>query len=345
MTADLPAAEVVRLARAIAEDVLFPDAPAVDAADRVPASHLEALAEAGLYGIAGPQSAGGIDCDLVTTCDVIEIMAGGCLATAFVWIQHHSAVRALTASANLELRSQWLPALCRGSRRAGIALGGARPGPALLRARPVPGGYVFDGSAPWVTGWELIDVVLALARDDDGNLIAALLPACQSGTLSAARLELVAVNASRTVELSFSSHFVPAELVSGIIPHEDWLARDAAGLRPNGSLSLGVAARCGTLTGSLPGEQAAAAAAALARELAGARAELDTAGPDSMPAARAAAAELAFRAAGTLVASAGSQSILAGQHPQRLAREALFLLVFGSRPAIKASLVELVRRG
>ncbi len=297
-----------------------------------------------MYGIAGPESAGGIDCDLVTTCDVIEIMAGGCLATAFVWIQHHSAVRALTASANQELRAHF-PALCRGSQRAGIALGGARPGPALLRARPVPGGYVFDGYAPWVTGWDLIDVVHTLARDDDGNLIAALLPARQSDTLSAARLELVAVNASRTVELSFSSHFVPADLVSGVIPHEHWLARDAAGLRSNGSLSLGVAARCGTLTGSLPGEPAAAAAAALARELASTRAGLDAAGPESMPAARAAAAELAFRAAGTLVVSAGSQAILAGQHPQRLAREALFLLVFGSRPAIKSSLLELVRRG
>ena len=32
---------------------------------------------------------------------------------------------------------------------------------------------------------------------------------------------------------------------------------------------------------------------------------------------------------------AGSRGILAGEHPQRLAREALFLLVFGSRPAIK----------
>ena len=64
-----------------------------------------------------------------------------------------------------------------------------------------------------------------------------------------------------------------------------------------------------------------------------------------MPAARAAAAELAFRAAGSLIAAAGSTAVLAGQHPQRLARESLFLLVFGSRPAIKASLVDLVRLG
>jgi hypothetical protein len=34
----------------------------------------------------------------------------------------------------------------------------------------------------------------------------------------------------------------------------------------------------------------------------------------------------------------GSRAILAGEHAQRLAREALFLLVFASRPAIKQSL-------
>jgi hypothetical protein len=91
-----------------------------------------------------------------------------------------------------------------------------------------------------------------------------------------------------------------------------------------------------------------AQAAALDGELPAIRAALDAAGPGSMPAARAAAAELAFRAAGTLVAAAGSRSILTSEHPQRLAREAMFLLVFGSRPAIKANLTALLaqpRRG
>ena len=345
MTAGSRGADLVHRAGVIAEGLLFPAALRTDRADRVPAGHLEALAEAGLYGIAGPAAAGGSDCDLSTTCEVIEVLAGGCLSTTVVWIQHHSAVRALTASANAELRGRWLPELCRGRQRAGIALGGARPGPPLLRASRVPGGWVFDGSAPWVTGWDLIDVVHTLARDEAGNLVAALLPARASETLSAARLELVAVNASRTVELSFSSHFVPAGLVSAVFPVADWMQRDAAGLRPNGSLSLGVAARCGSLIGSLTGEQAVAAATGLSRELSDCRAALDAAGPEAMPAARAAAAELAFRAAGSLIAAAGSQAVLAGQHPQRLARESLFLLVFGSRPAIKASLVDLVWLG
>jgi hypothetical protein len=45
-----------------------------------------------------------------------------------------------------------------------------------------------------------------------------------------------------------------------------------------------------------------------------------------------------MQAAAALVAVQGSRAILVDEHPQRLAREALFLLVFASRPAIKERL-------
>jgi hypothetical protein len=65
-------------------------------------------------------------------------------------------------------------------------------------------------------------------------------------------------------------------------------------------------------------------------------------GPDELPAARAAACELAIRAAAALVVAQGATAILASQDAQRLAREALFLLVFGSRPTIKQALTGLL---
>jgi alkylation response protein AidB-like acyl-CoA dehydrogenase len=333
----MSAAQVLTQARQLADEVLFPSAMNVDNADRVPPEHLEALAAAGLYGLAGPARAGGLDMDLATFCNVIEIMAGGCLATTFVWLQHHGAVRALSASPNSALSAMWLAPLCAGARRAGVALGGARPGPPPLRAQPAPGGYLFEGTAPWVTGWDMIDVVHTLARDEAGNLVAALLPAAASASLAADPVRLAAVNASRTVQLRFTAHFVPADLVIEVVPLPEWQARDAAGLRANGSLALGLTGRCTQLMAELRPD---APAAPLERELTGARAWLDAADSASMPAARATAAELAFRAAGALAVAAGSRSIMVDQHPQRLAREALFLLVFGSRPAIKELLIE-----
>jgi alkylation response protein AidB-like acyl-CoA dehydrogenase len=322
-------------ARRVSEDVLYPSAMAVDAADLVPAGHLEALAEAGLYGIAGPAGYGGGEADLVTFSRVVEILAGGCLTTTFVWIQHHGVVRALAACPNSRLREEWLRALVTGQRRAGIALGGARPGPPLLRARRAAGGYVLDGTAPWVTGWGLIDVLYTLARSEEGELLAALLPGRACDQLAASRMQLVAVNASGTVELAFTGYFVPEESVCSVFPQEEWLAQEPRRLRPNGSLALGLAGRCCRIVGPGP----------LDAEVDRLRALLDSSDADAMPAARAAAAELAYRAAGAAVTAAGSRSILAGQHPQRLAREAQFLLVFGSRPAIKENLLGLLVDG
>jgi hypothetical protein len=73
------------------------------------------------------------------------------------------------------------------STAAGLALAGTLPGEPLLRARQVPGGYVFDGCSPWVTGWGLIDTLYTAARDADDNIIWALLDARPAGTLSASR--------------------------------------------------------------------------------------------------------------------------------------------------------------
>jgi alkylation response protein AidB-like acyl-CoA dehydrogenase len=52
---------------------------------------------------------------------------------------------------------------------------------------------------------------------------------------------------------------------------------------------------------------------------------------------RARASEFALRAATTLVVSGGGRSISLEHHAQRLAREALFLLVFGQTATIKAA--------
>lgn len=101
-------------------------------------------------------------------------------------------------------------------------------------------------------------------------------------------------------------------------------------LRTNGSLALGVAGRCCSVIGP----------SGLDAELDARRAQLDEADESTIAPARAAAAELAMRASAAAVVSAGSSSVLVVHHAQRLAREALFLLVFATRPPIRASLLE-----
>ena len=322
---------VLERARRIADDVLFPAALAVDAADLVPVSHLELLAREGFYAIAGPVDAGGLALDDATTSAVVETLASGCLTTTFVWLQHRNPVRAVAASTTPGLRDAWLASMCRGEPRAGIALSGNRPGPPMLRAtRLANGDVVLAGEAPWVSGWGVVGVLLVTARDGD-TVVSALIDANESATLAAERLHLVGVNASGTVTLRFDGHVVPASRIVGEEPHAEVLARDPTGLRMNGSLALGVISRCCRLLGPT----------ALDDELIAARAALDEATTETLPAARARASELALRAGAALTVAQGARSILADHHAQRLAREALFLLVFGSRPPIRE---ELLRR-
>ncbi len=175
-------------------DTLFASADAVERAGTVSRSSLDLLAQHGFYGIAGPRELGGLpDRDVW---HLVETIASGCLATAFVWIQHHSALRAVAASGNAGLQERWCAPMSRGQVRAGLALGGLRPGPATVRARREPGGYRLDGEAPWVTGWGLIDVVHVAARDEDDTIVWALLDA--GAPLRAEVQDLVAVTASRT---------------------------------------------------------------------------------------------------------------------------------------------------
>lgn len=313
------------LARAndIADTVLFPAATTVDTTGRIPPEHLDLLAEAGFYAMSAPEE--GID--FATACAIAETFASGCLSTAFVWLQHQGVVRRIAAS---PLAGELLGDLRSGKQRGGVALGGTLPGPPRLRATPVPGGYELSGESPWVTGWGMIDLLLVMARDEHDNLISAIITARESDALGVSGpLKMVAATASSTVTAQFTDLFVPVEAVVAEQPYAEWAERDAAGLRFNGSLALGVTHRCTRLLGPTP----------LDAELTECRTRLDTAGPDDLPAARAAADELAVRAASALLVHTGSRSILLGEHPQRLAREALFLLVFASRKGIRDALL------
>jgi alkylation response protein AidB-like acyl-CoA dehydrogenase len=320
-------AELIERARQLADDVLFPAVLDNDMADMVPLDNLDALAEAGLYGIFAPRESGGLAADLPTMCSIVETLGGGCLATTFIWIQHFGLLGKLLGAPD-PLRSEWLGPACRGERRGGIAFGGLLPGPPLLRAEPGGDGWTLEGTAPWVSGWGRIDTLHVAARGPDDTVVHAAIDAVDGKGLSTERLRLVAVDASSTVRATFNCVKVPADRVLGVAPF-DPQASGGRSLRLNGSLAIGVARRCCELSGL----------GLLDGELDECRAALDVADDLEMPAARARASELAMRAAVALMVHEGSRSTLVGQHAPRLAREAMFLLVFGSRPEVKQALL------
>jgi alkylation response protein AidB-like acyl-CoA dehydrogenase len=321
-------ADPQQAALAIADGLLLPHAAEIDAAPVVPRRYLDALAAAGLYGLFGPTECGGLDADPLTAARVVETLGGASLATAFVWIQHHSVVRALAAASQSELRRQWLEPLCQGWAWAGIAYAALRrPGPpAAVVERAGDRGWIINGHAPWVTGWGLIDVVLVGARAGDDVVWLLLDPvAGPASVVTPVRLD--SLDASATVRWEWHDHLVPSGRMLAIEPFGAWLQRDAAGRQLNGYLAVGVAARCAAQLGPSPLDEAVAEA----------RAGLDAATPATVVRARTEASLLAVRVATAVVAAGGGRSVQSGQAAARLMREAMFLLVFGQTQEIRTA--------
>ncbi|MET0692317.1 MAG: acyl-CoA dehydrogenase family protein [Propionibacteriaceae bacterium] len=324
------AVEMAARARRLADEVFFPAAGPIDRSGELPSALLDRLADAGFYGVAAPAAEGGLDtAGLAAAGALIEPVAGGCLSAAFIWIQHHGAVLGVANAADPAVRERWLARLANGNCRAGIALAGVRPGPDQLQVRESPDGWVVNGRVPWVTGWHHIDTVY-LAAVDGETVRFLLIDAVESPSLGVTRLDLMAAQASSTVEITFTDHRVPADRLVTTTPLTDWLAANASGSALNGYLALGVAQRCARLLET----------DAYDSELANAREALATADASSTPAARAAVSLLAHRLATTLVVRTGSAAAISGSDAERLYREAGFLLVFGSRPLIRDELLD-----
>ncbi|MXZ15296.1 MAG: acyl-CoA dehydrogenase [Acidimicrobiales bacterium] len=319
-------AEFLSAAQQLADDVLFERALDVDMSGEVPAQNLDLFRDAGFYGLWTPREVGGCGFDELERLPILEALAGGCLTTAFVWAQHGGgSANAARMPSRSPLHERWARALATGQARSGVAFAHIlRPEPCLFAERSGDG-WVLRGVAPFVTGWGHIDAVLVAAHEAD-RLVWMLVRAAEARTLTSRRLRLAAVDSSVTVELHFDGHAVGDDEVLEIIEYGDWLSFYRQGLRTNGALMLGVASRALGLLGPSP----------LDGELDAARRALYAAEVDEMPECRAQVGHVGIRATSALVSSVGGRAITLAHHAQRLAREALFLLVQGQTAEIRA---------
>ncbi len=333
----MPVSDLPERAAYLAETVLFPSAIATDLGGEIPRASLDAIAEAGLFGLFGSERFGGLEADPSSAGLVIEAMAGGCLTTAFIWAQHHVAVRLACAGTD-DVAERWAPRLCSGEVRAGVAFAHLRrEGPSPITAEPDGDGWIVRGQASWMTGWGGIDVVNVAAVHED-QIIWFLCDAVEGPTLTVRPLQVAAVNSAGTVEMHLAEYRVSPDRVLATHRLSDWRSRDRTNLRQNGSFSLGLARRCVKLLGP-QGDSLDARINAV-------RSDLDhyvlTEDIENMAASRAAASFLAVRAAAALIASEAGRSMITTSHAQRLGREAMFLLVQGQTAPIREAELSLL---
>ena len=322
---------MVERARRFADDRLFAESLRTDVSAVPPTHLLDEMRDHGFYGIFSPVEVGGSGLTAPERHLVIEALAGGCLTSTFIWQQHGAAAAATAGCAGDAAR--YAPELASGRLRAGVAFAHLlRPGAPSLVATPSVDGWILEGVAPYVTGWGHVDLVLVAARHET-EIVWVLVDGVATETVSTERLRLLAVDGSSTHAVRFIGHRVAADRVVGTAELDEWLNGYRAGLRTNGSLALGVTERACRLLGD----------GSFDDELLDVRRRLDTATIEDLPEARADATVLCVNVTSALLASRGGVAVIDGGHAQRLAREAMFLLVQGQTTAIREAQLRRLR--
>lgn len=334
-------------ARDVATRVLAPRANAVDESDRLPHENLRALAEEGLLGLNVPAAHGGIGASIHLLRRFHGVLAEACGTTAFVAIQHASACGLVAKCASESVRARLLPQMARGELLGSPAFSHLRrPGPPAVHATEEGDHIVFDGVAPWITGWGTIGLVALGGTLEDGRYVYAAAVLDETTGISAwPQMRLATMTASSTVSLTLSTARVPRERVLLVQTPEEARAADAAATLNQAPCSLGVAAASARLI-----EQRVREEPALAPFWRALRDEIDqcwrgvegwTARADDPSFAenaltlRARCIDLGVRAAFAAIVATGGSALKRDRDAQRLYREATLYAVAPQTSALR----------
>lgn len=322
---------LVTRARQLASGVLAPHAERVDQEGMVPASHVEAVKRSGLLGVSAPKEYGGSAAPGAVARETAEILAGACCSTWFVQTQHHTPVQ-LLARSGLPVRQRLLPSLATGELLAGIAYAHVRAFPRRpVRAAPERGGWRFDGTVPWYTGWGLNDVMLLAGVTNGGEVVFAFIEAReQPGLRPSAPMRLAALTAARTVSLELDGVWVPDEAVVLRAPYERWSAADRTKTVSASPAVFGISeAALGLLEEDVAGPLRTRLDEVRRRAYALADHPVPNEYLEERLALRTQAFEVMRTATTAAVVAGGGRSMTLTSRAQRLTREGLFLLVQG----------------
>ncbi|MFD9330509.1 acyl-CoA dehydrogenase family protein [Streptomyces sp. NPDC060065] len=337
---------LVTEARRLAAELLAPQAERVDQ-EGVPASSIEAIKGSGLLGVSAPVAYGGSAAPAAVARETAEILAGACCSTWFVQTQHHTPVQTL-AKTELPIRERLLAPLAQGELLSGVAYAQLRAHPRVpVRVTRERGGWRFDGTVPWYTGWGLNDVMLlAGVTEADEALFAFTEAREQPGLRPSPPMRLAALTASRTVSLELDGLWLPEEAVALRTPYETWAATDRPKNTNASPAVFGITASALDLLDAADGDPAAKESAdALRIRLDEVRRQAYEVADHPVPTERIAerlavktrAYDIMRAATTAAVVAGGGRSIALGSPAQRLAREGMFLLVQGQTAEVRAA--------
>lgn len=209
-------------------------APQYDAEARFPASHIGALAQAGLLGLAAPEHSGGAGLGLERLTAVVGEIARGCPATALILTMQYAHLATLH-------RGRWAPELVarvtEGAVKRGELINALRVEPELgtpmrgglpaTTARRVADGWVLSGRKIYSTGSEGLTWGSVWARtDEDAPRVGQfLVPLGAKGVRIEPSWNTLGLRASSSHDVVFEDVWLPADYAADLRAPQDWAAR------------------------------------------------------------------------------------------------------------------------
>ena len=242
---------VLENAQQITNNLLSKITVRIDREGFYPKQVLQTLGEAGVFTQhLASQNPAGI-CDLTSAVLAMGTVSRECLSTGFMtWCQDVLGWY-LENSENATLKHLILPKVANGIYLGGTALSNpmkyfSKIEPLQLTATPVSGGFIVNGTLPWVSNLGPDHYFGAIARTDDANPheIMFLMPCLTEGFRLLRNAEFTAMEGTGTYACQFNDTFVPDNnLIAD--PVQPFLDRIKAGfILLQGGMALGVIESC-----------------------------------------------------------------------------------------------------
>lgn len=334
---------------------LAPQAAVIDQEGVYPDAYLAELGELGGFGAAVPQAAGGLGLTMAEQVQINAAVAEHCGSTGFlVWCQATCAWY-LSHAANASVREAFLPAVARGTLRAGTGMSNTVKHLAgiekiNLRARREGNGYVINGVLPWVSNLGDDHLAIVAAHVEGGGYVMFAAPCQHEGLALHPCPEFSGMEGTRTLQLRFRAVAVPGEHV---LAHPEQFRAFIQRIKPGFVLgqtgmglgliegSLRTIAQCNTTHDHVnqflddQGDTLQAEADALAVRIEMLARQTLEGNPPMLDVlkARLATSELTLRAAQSEVLHAGAAGYVMRHPAQRRLREAVFVAIV--TPALK----------
>jgi alkylation response protein AidB-like acyl-CoA dehydrogenase len=235
--------EVLDLTRRFLREEVAPNAQKMDLDREALKGALDGLCRLNLMALKRPEEFGGPNISDAGVRHFQEEVARYSGALAFLQTQHQGVVGMIASSENAALRESYLPGMADGSKLVGVGFSQLRrPGPPIMRAEKVDGGYLLNGLVPWVTGWSFYPEFMIGAALPDGRAVFGLVPLeSEEGVAVSAPMELAAMTAAMTVSVTLKDYRMPDERVA-LVREAGWIQNnDQINIAQQGSFAIGCA--------------------------------------------------------------------------------------------------------